>query len=111
MNDRITCDPTVLLGKPTIKGTRIAVELIMDRLADGWSAEQIVSSYTNLQTEDVLASISFAAQMLREEQFIAVGKLEAAASKIPSALREIRCRRRCCRRRRWRCRRGYVDRV
>jgi len=78
MNDRITCDPTVLLGKPTIKGTRIAVELIMDRLADGWSAEQIVSSYTNLQTEDVLASISFAAQMLREEQFIAVSKLQAA---------------------------------
>jgi uncharacterized protein (DUF433 family) len=78
MNDRITCDPTVLLGKPTIKGTRIAVELIMDRLADGWSAEQIVSAYTNLQTEDVLASISFAAQMLREEQFIAVSKLQAA---------------------------------
>jgi uncharacterized protein (DUF433 family) len=78
MNDRITCDPTVLLGKPTIKGTRIAVELIMDRLADGWSAEQIVSSYTHLQPEDVLASISFAAQMLREEQFIAVSKLQAA---------------------------------
>jgi len=78
MNDRITCDPTVLLGKPTIKGTRIAVELIMDRLADGWSAEQIVSAYTNLQTEDVLASISFAAQMLKEEQFIAVSKLQAA---------------------------------
>jgi uncharacterized protein (DUF433 family) len=68
----------VLLGKPIIKGTRIAVELIMDRLADGWSVEQIVSAYTNVQTEDVLASISFVAQMLREEQFIAVGKLEAA---------------------------------
>ena len=81
MNDRITCDPTVLLGKPTIKGTRIAVELIMDRLADGWSVEQIVSAYTNLQAEDVLASISFAAQILREEQFIAVGKLQAADSK------------------------------
>jgi hypothetical protein len=89
MNDRITCDPTVLLGKPIIKGTRIAVELIMDRLADGWSVEQIVSAYTNVQTEDVLASISFAAQMLREEQFIAVGKLEAAASKTESLIPHV----------------------
>jgi uncharacterized protein (DUF433 family) len=53
----------------------------MDRLADGWSVEQIVSAYTNLQAEDVLASISFAAQILREEQFIAVGKSQAADSK------------------------------
>jgi uncharacterized protein (DUF433 family) len=61
----------------------------MDRLADGWSVEQIVSAYTNVQTEDVLASISFVAQMLREEQFIAVGKLEAAASKTESLIPHV----------------------
>jgi uncharacterized protein (DUF433 family) len=79
MNDRITCDPNILLGKPTIKGTRIAVELIMDRLSDGWSVEQIVAAYANLQTQDVLAAIAFTTQMLREEEFVAVGKLQASA--------------------------------
>ncbi len=77
MNDRIACDPSVLLGKPLVKGTRISVELIMDRLADGWSVDQIVSSYPNLQNEDVLAAIAFAAQLVREEQYVAVGKLQA----------------------------------
>jgi uncharacterized protein (DUF433 family) len=77
MNDRITSDPSVLLGKPLVKGTRISVELIMDRLADGWSVDQIVSSYPNLQNEDVLAAIAFAAQLVREEQYVAVGKLQA----------------------------------
>jgi len=40
--NRIAVDPNVLVGKPIIKGTRISVELIMDRLADGWTMEQIL---------------------------------------------------------------------
>jgi uncharacterized protein (DUF433 family) len=56
--DRITVDPQVLVGKPIIRGTRISVELLMDRLADGWSMEQILDSYPRVTREDVLAAIA-----------------------------------------------------
>jgi hypothetical protein len=42
--NRITVDPNILVAKPVIKGTRISVELIMDRLADGWTMKQILES-------------------------------------------------------------------
>ncbi len=41
----IISDKNILLGKPTIKGTRISVEFILERLADGWSEEKILDSY------------------------------------------------------------------
>ena len=43
--DHIISDENVLLGKPTIKGTRISLELILERLADGWTTDDILSSY------------------------------------------------------------------
>jgi uncharacterized protein (DUF433 family) len=42
--DRIAVDPKVLVGKPVIKGTRIAVEFLVDRLASGWTHEQILTN-------------------------------------------------------------------
>ena len=60
--NRIEVNPDVLVGKPVIKGTRISVELILDRLADGWSMEDILASYPHLTREDVLAAIAFAAE-------------------------------------------------
>lgn len=60
--NRIEVNPDVLAGKPVIKGTRISVELILDRLANGWSMEDILSSYPHLMREDVLAAIAFAAE-------------------------------------------------
>ncbi len=59
--NHIEVDSNVLVGKPVIKGTRISVELLLDRLADGWSMEDILSSYPHLTRENVLAAISFAA--------------------------------------------------
>ncbi|MDD1612205.1 MAG: DUF433 domain-containing protein [Methylococcaceae bacterium] len=73
--NRITVDPDVLVGKPIIKGTRISVELILDRVADSWTTEDILSAYPHLTREDVLAALSFAAELFREEKFIAVGKI------------------------------------
>jgi uncharacterized protein (DUF433 family) len=73
--NHITVDPDILVGKPIIKGTRISVELILDRVADGWTTEDILSAYPHLTREDVLAALSFAAELFREEKFIAVGKL------------------------------------
>jgi uncharacterized protein (DUF433 family) len=52
---RITVDPDVLSGKPIIRGTRISVELILDRIANGWVTEDILAAYPHLSPEDVLA--------------------------------------------------------
>lgn len=72
--NRITVDPEVLVGKPIIRGTRISVELLLDRLGDGWSIEQILDAYPRLNRDDVLAAINFVSEVFREEQFIAVAK-------------------------------------
>ena len=73
--NHIEVNPNVLVGKPVIKGTRISVELILDRLADGWTMENILASYPHLSRDDVLAAITFAAELFKEETFIAVGKV------------------------------------
>ena len=75
--DRIEVNPAVLVGKPIIKGTRISVELILDRLADGWTMEEVLASYPNVSREDVLAALSFASELFKEETFVAVGKASA----------------------------------
>lgn len=62
-NDRIEVNPDVLAVKPIIKGTRISVELILDRMADGWTIENLLSSYPRICREDVLAALSFASDM------------------------------------------------
>jgi uncharacterized protein (DUF433 family) len=75
--DRIVSDPDILLGKPTIKGTRISVELLLDRLADGWSMEDVLTSYPHITREDVLAALAFVAEIYKEESFVARGKARA----------------------------------
>lgn len=75
--DHIVATPDTLVGKPRIKNTRISVELIIGWLANGWSFEQILESYPNITREDILASLAFAAEMLKEEEYIAVHKVAA----------------------------------
>jgi uncharacterized protein (DUF433 family) len=75
--DRITADPNILVGKPIIKGTRISVELILGWLANGWSFEQILESYPHITREDILAALAFAAEMMREDEYIAIHKASA----------------------------------
>ena len=75
--DHIEVNPAVLVGKPIIKGTRISVELILDRLADGWMMEDVLASYLHISREDVLAALSFASELFKEEAFVAVGKVTA----------------------------------
>lgn len=75
---RIISDPRILVGKPAIKGTRISVELILGWLANGWSVEDILASYPHITREDVQAALAFVAEMLREEEYIAVHKATAA---------------------------------
>jgi uncharacterized protein (DUF433 family) len=73
----IAVSPEHLAGKPIIKGTRISVELILDRTADGWSMEDILQSYPTICRDDVLAAHAFAAEIFKEDTFVAVGKLAA----------------------------------
>jgi uncharacterized protein (DUF433 family) len=75
--ERITVDSDILVGKPIIKGTRISVELVMERLADGWSVADILESYPHLTREDVLAAIAFVTEIFKEEDHIAIGKAHA----------------------------------
>ncbi len=75
--DRIIVDPEIVVGKPIIKGTRISVELILDRVADGWSIDDILASYPHISRADVLAALSFAAELFKEEKFVAITKVTA----------------------------------
>lgn len=75
--EHITADPQSLVGKPVIKGTRISVELILGWLANGWTFETVLESYPHITRDDILAALSFAAEMMREEQYVAAHKAAA----------------------------------
>jgi len=57
--DKIVSDNKVLLGKPVIKGTRISVEFILDRLANGWTEEDILKNYPTISGEDIQAVFAY----------------------------------------------------
>ena len=64
----ISLDPKVLVGKPVIKGTRIAVELVIDLLSQGWTQEQILESYPNITADDIRACLAYAREVLHAER-------------------------------------------
>lgn len=66
--ERIAIDPDILVGKPVIKGTRIAVEFVIDLLGRGWSFEQILEEYDHLTTEDIRACLIYAGETLKSER-------------------------------------------
>jgi uncharacterized protein (DUF433 family) len=66
--DRISIDPQILVGKPVVRGTRIAVEFVIDLLAEGWSREQILSNYPHLVPEDIAACLRYARSMMKRER-------------------------------------------
>jgi uncharacterized protein (DUF433 family) len=76
-HDRIVTDPNILVGKPVVKGTRISVELILGWLANGWTFEQILESYPHIARDDILAALAFAAERLREEDYVPLPKIAA----------------------------------
>ena len=63
---RIRVNPSICFGKPTIRGHRIWVSLILDFLASGMTIEEILEDYPDLEREDVLACIAYGAEMSRE---------------------------------------------
>ena len=63
----ITCNPTVMMGKPVIAGTRITVELILEKLGAGETIDDLLIDYPHLTREGVLAALRFAGQVMRNE--------------------------------------------
>jgi uncharacterized protein (DUF433 family) len=63
----ISCDPKIMMGKPVVKGTRITVELIIDKLGAGESVEQILGEHPRLTRDAVSAALKFAAEALRAD--------------------------------------------
>jgi len=63
----IISDPKIMMGKPVIAGTRITVEMILEKLAAGETVEQILEAHPMLTHEAIKASLAFAAQALRAD--------------------------------------------
>jgi len=70
VREHIVANPKIMLGKPVIKGTRITVELILRKLADGYEAKDILEMYPHLKMEAVSAAITYAALVIEKEEVI-----------------------------------------
>jgi uncharacterized protein (DUF433 family) len=68
---RIILDPSVLAGKPVVRGTRISVDLVLELLASGWNESAILHEYPGLEREDILACIRYAQEIVRDERVYA----------------------------------------
>jgi uncharacterized protein (DUF433 family) len=66
--DKITIDPKIMVGKPVITGTRITVELILQKLAAGITQKEIIQDYPRLTKEDIKAALGYAANSLGNEE-------------------------------------------
>ena len=71
MSDRITIDPAVCHGKPCIRGLRYPVESVLEWLAGGMSTGEILTGYEDLEREDILAALAYAARLARVKRLAA----------------------------------------
>jgi uncharacterized protein (DUF433 family) len=65
---RIILDPSILAGKPIIRGTRISVDHVLELLASGWQESSILEEYPGLERKDILACIRYAQEIIRSER-------------------------------------------
>ena len=70
VHNLIEIKPDVMLGKPVIKGTRIPVELIVRKLGEGATIDELLDGYVNLNREAIQAALIYAADTIRDEKFI-----------------------------------------
>lgn len=70
----VVSDPQVMMGKPTIAGTRITVESIVERLAAGETTQQIIEAHPRLTEDAIRAGLAFAAESLRADVIYPVGE-------------------------------------
>jgi uncharacterized protein (DUF433 family) len=77
--DRIEMNPKVMLGKPVIRGTRIPVELLLRKLGEGATDEDLLDAYPRLRREDIRAALAYAADAIAHEETILITELNAPA--------------------------------
>lgn len=70
--DYISRNPEIMLGKPVIKGTRITVSLILQKLSNGYSVDDIIQSYPHLNKNQILATLAYAAAVVTNEEILEV---------------------------------------
>ena len=68
---RITVNPKIMLGKPVIKGTRLTIEIIVEKIAYDESVKDLLKDYTFLKKEDIKAALLYAAKRLANEEIFA----------------------------------------
>jgi uncharacterized protein (DUF433 family) len=66
--EHIAVDPAVLVGKPVVRGTRLAVEFILGLVAEGWGFDAILANYPGLTVEDVRACVAYARDIVTEKR-------------------------------------------
>lgn len=69
-HERIVRDPEIMVGKPTIRGTRITVESILSKLGAGMPVDEILAAHPRLTHEDILAAQAFAADYLADDEIL-----------------------------------------
>ncbi len=72
ISQQIEINPKIMMGKPVIKGTRITVELLLEKLSYGETEEDIVFAYPHITKENIKAALAFAAQSLKGENIYPV---------------------------------------
>ena len=77
--ERIEINPGVMLGKPVIRGTRITVELILRKLAEGETESELIEDYPHLTPEDIRAAIAYGAASVAHEEIILLSNTLATA--------------------------------
>jgi uncharacterized protein (DUF433 family) len=66
-NDNIESNPNILYGKPVIKGTRIPVELLLEKMSNGQKFQEIIQNYPDLKEDDLYACLAYATSLIKNE--------------------------------------------
>lgn len=77
--DRIEINPHVMMGKPVIRGTRIKVELLLRKLAEGTTEDDLLDAYPRLTREDIRAAIAYAADTVAHEEIILLSPSQSSS--------------------------------
>ena len=76
--DHIHSDPDIGQGKPVFRGTRYKVEFLLGLMGSGWDFDKIAAEYPEIRLEYLAAAAAFAAEMMQDEEYVAIGKARAA---------------------------------
>lgn len=71
--ERIEINPSIMMGKPVIRGTRITVELVLHKLAEGATEAELLEDYPHLKSEDIRAAIAYGAASVSHEEVVLLG--------------------------------------